>query len=130
MSTQLVVLFEHASGYGLFRVKEAEDVSKFVPHVQSIQTDPIKFQSIVELIAFSPFKSGTNALDNINSISEGIVHEDLHLFLETNVPKSSKKAKVVLGVADSRIGASIQEVLGYSCQHTEVVPEVIRGIRY
>ncbi|CAG2107621.1 unnamed protein product, partial [Medioppia subpectinata] len=87
-------------------------------------------QSIVELIAFSPFKSGTNALDNINSISEGIVHEDLHLFLETNVPKSSKKAKVVLGVADSRIGASIQEVLGYSCQHTEVVPEVIRGIRY
>jgi len=57
----------------------------------------------------------------------GVVHEDLRLFVETNVPKSSKKQKVVLGVGDSKIGASLNEDLGVSCQHTGVVPEVIRG---
>ena len=44
-----------------------------------------KFQSIVKLTAFSPFKSGVNALENINAISEGIVHEDLKNFLEVSL---------------------------------------------
>ena len=102
----------------------------FVPQVERATLDLTKFQSLVQLIAFSPFKSGTNALDNINSISEGLVHEDLQVFLETNVPKSSKKSKVVLGVSDSRIGASVQELLAFNCQHTEPIPEIIRGIRF
>lgn len=101
-----------------------------MPKVERATLDLHKFESIVQLVAFSPFKSGPNALDNVNSISEGLVHEDLQVFLETNVPKSSKKAKVVLGVSDSRIGGAIQELLGISCQHTEPVPEIIRGIRF
>lgn len=68
-----MVLFEHASGYALFRVKEFEEVSMLQSQVEKSVTDLSKFQSIVKLVAFSPFKSGTNALDNINSISEGIV---------------------------------------------------------
>jgi len=127
--SQLVVLYEHASGYALFRVKEFEEVSMFVPQVERATLDVIKFQSLVQLIAFSPFKSGTNALDNTNSISEGIVHEDLQVFLETNVPKSGKKSKVIVGVSDPKIGAAIQELLGFNCQYTEVVPEILRGIR-
>lgn len=57
----------------------------------------------------------------------GVIHEDLRLFIETNVPQSTKKQKVVLGVADSKIGAAVIEEMGVSCQHTGVVPEVIRG---
>ncbi|KAK3094708.1 hypothetical protein FSP39_005296 [Pinctada imbricata] len=101
----------------------------FLPQVEQAVTDLSKFQAMVKLVAFSPFKSGTNALDNINSISEGVVHEDLRLFLETNVPKSGKKQKVTLGVADSKIGSVIPEELGIKCSHIGVVPEVIRGIR-
>ncbi|CAG2181236.1 unnamed protein product, partial [Oppiella nova] len=41
--SQLVVLFEHASGYALFRVSEAEEVSMFVAAVEKSQSDPIKF---------------------------------------------------------------------------------------
>lgn len=67
----LYVLFEHASGYGLFRVKEFEEVATFIPEVEKSTNDVSKFQSLVKLLAFSPFKSGTNALDNMNSISEG-----------------------------------------------------------
>lgn len=57
----------------------------------------------------------------------GLVHEDLRLFLETSVPKSTKKEKVIVGVGDSKLGAAIVEELGISCQHTGVVPEIIRG---
>ena len=53
-----------------------------IPQVTEGVKDIGKFQSIVKLTAFSPFKSGVNALENINAISEGIVHEDLKNFLE------------------------------------------------
>ncbi|XP_048744522.2 nucleolar protein 56-like [Ostrea edulis] len=130
MPQSVFILFEHASGYGLFRVKEFEEVATFIPEVEKSIVDVSKFQSIVKLVAFAPFKSGTNALDNMNSISEGIVHEDLHVFLESNVPKGGKKDKVVVGVSDSKIGAAITEELGIKCSHIGVAPEVIRGIRH
>ena len=57
----------------------------------------------------------------------GLLHEDLRLFLETNVPASKKKQKVVLGICDSKIGATISEELGISCQHTGIIPEIARG---
>ncbi len=75
------VLFEHASGYALFRVKEFEEVGLLQPEVEESVTDLSRFNTIVKLQAFSPFKSGTNALDNINSISEGrftLFAYDLH----------------------------------------------------
>lgn len=93
--------------------------------------DLVKFKGLVQLVAFSPFKSGSNALENTNNISEGILHDDLALFLESNLPKPKKreKDKVVLGVSDPKIGSAIQENLSIICQHTGVVPEVLRGIR-
>ena len=68
----MLILFEHASGYALFRVKEFEEVGMLLPEVEAGIGDLSRFQSVVKLAAFSPFKSGTNALDNINSISEGM----------------------------------------------------------
>ncbi|KAI1285982.1 Nucleolar protein 56 [Halotydeus destructor] len=125
----LVVLYEHAAGYALFRVKEYEEVASFIPQVEKATLDLVKFKGLVQLIAFSPFKSGVNALENTNNVSEGILHEDLALFLETNVPKSKKKDKVILGISDPKIGSAIQDNLSFTCQHTGVVPEVLRGIR-
>ena len=71
-STQvLFVLFEHAAGYALFRCREAEDIGSLLPEVQAAMTDFALFTSTVSLEAFSPFKTGANALENINSVSEG-----------------------------------------------------------
>ena len=67
----MYVLYEHASGYGLFDVTEFEEISMLQADVEKSVTDFGKFASLVKLHAFSPFKSGANALDNINSISEG-----------------------------------------------------------
>ncbi|XP_030848513.1 nucleolar protein 56 [Strongylocentrotus purpuratus] len=127
----MMVLYEHASGYGLFAIKEFEEVSVLHHQVQESVTDFGKFASLVKLQAFSPFKSGINALENINSISEGVMTEDLKLFMETNMPESAKKKKkITLGVADSKIGASIQEELGIPCQTGGVFQEIGRGLRY
>lgn len=68
---QLYVLYEHATGYALFHVQEVEEIGALLPTVEKAITDCSLFKSVVKLIAFSPFKSGTNALDNVNSLSEG-----------------------------------------------------------
>jgi len=121
------VLFEHAAGYGLFRMQEFEEVATFLPQVEESVTDVSKFSQVVNLIGFFPFKTAGDALANINSVSEGIVHDDLKLFLETNMPKAGKGA--VLGVSDSKLSASINDACGIKCSHIGVIPEVIRGIR-
>ena len=55
----------------------------------------------------------------------GVVHADLRLFLETNMPESKKRA--MLGVSDSKIGAALQEELALSIQTGGVVAEILRG---
>jgi len=123
------VLFEHAAGYGLFRLAEFEEVATFLPEVEASVADVSKFSQVVSLIGFFPFKTAENALENINAVSEGIVTPDLKLFLETNLPKAGKKG-AVLGVSDSKLSSSIGDELGIKCSHIGVIPEVIRGIRF
>ena len=67
----LFVLFEHASGYAIFRCHDVEDIGSLLPEVQEAMADFTRFTSMVQLEAFSPFKTGAHALENINSISEG-----------------------------------------------------------
>lgn len=123
------MLYEHASGYAIFRVKEFEEISALKASVQKCVTNYIRFSSMVQLVAFTPFKSAQAALDNMNALSEGTLPEDLSTFLENNLPASKKKSVVVLGVADPKLGSAIQEALGIQCSHTDAVPEILRGVR-
>ncbi|KAF6088809.1 NOP56 ribonucleoprotein [Phyllostomus discolor] len=123
----LHVLFEHAVGYALLALKEVEEISLLQPQVEECVLNLGKFHNIVRLVAFCPFASSQVALENANSVSEGVVHEDLRLFLETHLP--AKKKKVLLGVGDPKIGAAIQEELGYNCQTGGVIAEILRGVR-
>jgi len=123
-----MVLFEHASGYALFRVQEFEETSALEAEVEASIMDVSAFNSVVNLVAFSPFGSALVALTNINSVSEGAVTDDLKNFIESNLPK--KKKKFVLGVSDSKLGGAIADTLDIKCSHIGVVPEIIRGIRF
>ena len=49
-----------------------EDIGTFLPQVQDSMSDFARFGQLINLVAFSPFKTGANALDNVNSISEGV----------------------------------------------------------
>uniref|UniRef100_A0A0V0G5W8 Nucleolar protein 56 n=1 Tax=Triatoma dimidiata TaxID=72491 RepID=A0A0V0G5W8_TRIDM len=122
----LFVLFEHAAGYGLFRVKEFEEIGMLLPQVESSVPDLKKFNQVVDIKAFIPFKTAAVALENINNISEGLMTEDLQLFLEKNFPKDGK---ATLGVGDQKLAATISDTLGYNCKWTGAIPEIIRGIR-
>ncbi|TRY95113.1 hypothetical protein DNTS_003840 [Danionella cerebrum] len=125
----LHVVFEHAAGYALFAVKEVEEIGMLLPQVVEASVLNVgKFSSVVNLSAFFPFKSAQTALENINAISEGVLHADLKLFLETNLPIGGKK-KALLGVSDAKLGAALQEDLDLSIQTGGVVAEIIRGIR-
>ncbi|XP_011504958.1 PREDICTED: nucleolar protein 56 [Ceratosolen solmsi marchali] len=128
--SKLFVLFEHAAGYAVFSVREFEEVGMLLPQVEASVTELSRFNQVVKLIGFTPFKTALIALENINSISEGIVPEDLQLFLDSTIPKASKKEKIILGITDPKLGASITEVLQIKCDHTGVIPEIIRGIRF
>lgn len=65
------MLFEHAAGYALFKVREFEEIGMNLPQVEASTTDISRFNQVIKLIAFSPFASAAVALENINSISEG-----------------------------------------------------------
>lgn len=122
---QLYVLFEHATGYGLFKVQEFEEVGEIIPEVAAAVSDLARFNSIVKLVAFTAFKSSKGALENGVAISEGIVHADLRAFLTSNLPTK----RTVLGCGHRVLAEAIQGELGFPCIHTDAVPEVLRGIR-
>lgn len=81
-STSFYVLFESASGFGLFSVLENEEIGTFLNEVQSSIKEFSKFQRVVKLVAFQPFDSAENALHNINSITEHEITDDLRVSLQ------------------------------------------------
>lgn len=119
-------MFEHAAGYAVFKVEEFEEIGMLLPQLEAAIHDLSRFNSIVKLVGFSPFKSALTALANCNAVSEGILPEDLQQFLDITIPKG-KKGKLTLGVSDPKLAAAITEGLGITCSHIGAVPEVIRG---
>jgi len=122
-----MVLFEHATGYGLFRVKEFEEIAMLESAVEESITDISAFNSVISFQAFNPFKNAEDALANINAVSEGLCSDQLKFFLQANMPKKAKK--VTMGVLDPKLGAAVSETIGVKVSHIGVVPEIIRGIR-
>ncbi|QRW06526.1 small nuclear ribonucleoprotein [Ceratobasidium sp. AG-Ba] len=123
------VLFESASGYALFSVKQQEQIGAKTKEVQDSIQDLHKFGKMVELKSFMPFKSAAHALENINDVSEGICNDYLKNMLELNLPKSSKKAPVVLGVSEKNLAGSIVTAVSIECDTSERALELIRGVR-
>ncbi|XP_063781552.1 nucleolar protein 56-like isoform X3 [Pseudophryne corroboree] len=122
----LHVLFEHSEGYALFAVQEEEEIDLLLPKVEKSLLNIDIFNSIVKLVAYSPFMSSQSALENVNAINKGVLHEDLKLFLETNMP--AERQKVLLGVSHSKIGDAIEEKLNITCQMGGVVAMLMKGV--
>jgi nucleolar protein 56 len=105
------LLFETASGYSLFTVKDIDNVGLSSDAVQQSISDMARFSKIASLLAFKPFTTAVDALEQINAVSESQATEMLATFLKSNLPKASsvKKAKFTLGVTEPKLGSSIQE---------------------
>jgi nucleolar protein 56 len=88
---------------------------------------------MVDLVSVTNFDGGAQALENINEISEGLVPALLRTVLEANLPKPSKKKKVVLGVSDRNLAGNIKSFFPHiDCETgetNEIVGDLLRGLR-
>ncbi|KAG0453417.1 hypothetical protein HPP92_024721 [Vanilla planifolia] len=127
----LYLLYESASGYSLFLAHGLDEIGQNVDAVRDSILDLNRFGKVVKLVAFNPFSSALDALNQCNAISEGIMTDELRNFLELNLPKvkEGKKSKFSLGVSEPKVGSQIFEVSKIPCQFNEFVLELLRGVR-
>lgn len=127
----LYLLYETASGYSLFLAHGLDQIGQNTEAVRSSISDMNRFGKVVQLTAFLPFESALDALNQCNSVSEGLMTNELRNFLELNLPKvkEGKKAKFSLGVSEPKIGSHIFEETKIPCQSNEFVLELLRGVR-
>ncbi|KAG0554392.1 hypothetical protein KC19_12G088000 [Ceratodon purpureus] len=128
----LYLLYESASGYALFETTGLDEIGQNAEAIQESVTDLTRFGKVVKLLAFSPFTSAADALEQCNSVTEGIMTSELQNFLELNLPKvkAGKKSKVSLGVAEPKLGSAILEATSIPCQSNDYVNEFLRGVRF
>uniref|UniRef100_A0A1D1Y0J4 Nucleolar protein 56 n=1 Tax=Anthurium amnicola TaxID=1678845 RepID=A0A1D1Y0J4_9ARAE len=127
----LYLLFESASGYSLFQAHGIDEIGQNTEAVRNSVLDLTRFGKVAKLVAFKPFLSALDALNQCNAVSEGILTDELRNFLESSLPKAKegKKSKYSLGVAEPKIGSQISEVTKIPCQSNEFILELLRGVR-
>ncbi|CAH8639357.1 snoRNP complex protein nop56 [Schistosoma haematobium] len=134
--TKVYILYEHALGYALFRVKvKSLETSDAVAALQQLAADLLndeeEFMKCFKLHAFVPFSSSASALQNCNGISEGVVPQELKTFIEENLPASD----VLLCISDRKLAESLKapevglpETI--ACSSESILHEVFRALRF
>ncbi|KAL0478089.1 nucleolar protein 56 [Acrasis kona] len=118
------LLFESALGYALFERHKQEEIA--VKQIRGSLADFSKLSDMVKFVAFAPFESPEHGLENVNNVSEGILHPFLSNFLEMHL--GTKKVK--LGILETKLGGAIQEQLSkVECFTDDSTQELIRGVR-
>ena len=67
----LYLLYEFASGYALFNCHGIDEIGQNSEAVRNSVADLTRFGKVVQLVAFNPFESALDALNQINAVSEG-----------------------------------------------------------
>lgn len=90
---QLFILYETASGYCLFEKEEYDETGGNLSQVQKAIANLERFAKLVTLVAYQPFTTAEEALENITTLAAAKVPNTLKNFLTTHLPstKSSKK---------------------------------------
>ncbi|KER32374.1 hypothetical protein T265_01597 [Opisthorchis viverrini] len=114
---QHFVLFEHATGFALFRVKEFDEITRnFTAHVNAF----------IKPVGFVHFKSVNEAVENVQAVADGNVSLLLRQFIRSNVPPKSS----VLGVSEESLGKAILALdFGFECVWHDAIREILRVIR-
>lgn len=130
------LLHESSVGYAIFSVNlQSDTVGARLKEVQDAHTDLARFGKMVQLVSFAPFQGASQALENANDVSEGIMSDYLKTVLESNLPKGGKKEKkkTTIGVGDRNLAGSIKAGFpGVECETpetSEVVADLLRGLR-
>lgn len=128
---QLFILYETASGYCLFEKEEYDETGGSISKVQKAISSLERFSKMVTLVAYQPFTTAEEALENITTLAAAKVPNTLKNFLTTHLPstKSSKKQKFALGISDPKLGNEIFNDTGITASYNDTTTELMRGIR-
>ncbi|TRX89570.1 hypothetical protein FHL15_009479 [Xylaria flabelliformis] len=127
------LLYESATGYALFKVvHQQDDIALRMEEVKKAAEDLSKLGKMLSLTSYAVWRSAAEALENIHSISEGLMTDYLKSTIELNIP-ASKKSKIVLGVADKNLAGNIKAAFpgieAETSDTSEAVAYLLRGIR-
>ncbi|XP_069716895.1 nucleolar protein 58 [Phaenicophaeus curvirostris] len=121
----MLVLFETAAGYAIFKVLNEKKLQEVDSLWQEFET-PEKANKIVKLKHFEKFQDTTEALAASTALVEGKLSKNLKKILKKIVAKDAHEQ---LAVADAKLGGVIKDKLNLSCIHSPMVTELMRGIR-
>lgn len=123
----MLVLFETAAGYSLWRVDNEGALSK--EDLCSAYSNAKQASKIISLQAHSTFSKTSESVEAMQSLQNSEVHQTLNDFLKTNIV--SKGIKEQLQVSDANLAHAIKDVLGIECVASsgQNVPEIFRLIR-
>ncbi|VDM58896.1 unnamed protein product [Angiostrongylus costaricensis] len=119
----MLVLFETAAGYALFRLlneKKLKNVDNIYEEFSTAQ----KAQESLQLIAFKKFKSTVEAVESACALQDGKLNKSLKKLLKGKIDESEQ-----LAVGDAKLGSLIKDKMEVPCVYSPAVAELMRGIR-
>ncbi|XP_076579138.1 nucleolar protein 58 [Chaetodon auriga] len=121
----MLVLFETAAGYAIFKVLDESKLQKVDSLYKEFES-PEKANKVVKLKHFEKFQDTTEALAAATAIVEGKIGKSLKKVLKKVV---AKEAHEQLAISDAKLGGVIKEKLDLNCVHSPAVAELMRCIR-
>ena len=121
-------LYECSLGYALFEIIGYEEISQNSEEFQQSIMDFKKVSKIIKKIAFMPFKTSEEALENIKMVNDCEISNELKSFLKEYFPKT-KSDKNKLGCVDKNFSQKISETLDIKTVVGEFLVEISRSIR-
>lgn len=121
----MLVLFDTASGYAIFKVLDEKKLSKSEDLFKDFES-PESANKIIQLKYFQKFEDTTKGLAAATAAVESKLSKDLKKFLKKTVLKDVVEE---LAVADAKLGSIIKEKLDLPCVSSPNVTELMRCIR-
>lgn len=121
----MLVLFETAAGYAIFKVLDESKLQQVDSLYKEFET-PEKANKVVKLKHFEKFQDTTEALAAATALVEGKIGKSLKKVLKKVV---AKEAHEQLAISDAKLGGVIKEKLDLNCVHSPAVAELMRCIR-
>ncbi|XP_070786714.1 nucleolar protein 58 isoform X3 [Enoplosus armatus] len=121
----MLVLFETAAGYAIFKVLDESKLQQVDSLYKEFET-PEKANKVVKLKHFEKFQDTTEALAAATALVEGKIGKSLKKVLKKVV---AKEAHEQLAISDVKLGGVIKDKLDLSCVHSPAVAELMRCIR-
>ena len=121
-------LYECSLGYALFEILGYEEITQNSEEFQQSIMDYKKVSKIIKKIAFMPFKTSEQALENTKMVNDCEISPELKSFLKEYFPKN-KSDENKLGCVDKNFSQKISELLNIKTVVGEFLIEIQRAIR-